>query len=280
MLSYRGNVLVTKSHVKHLMDAGLTNLQARVFLGILSLGEGTVSTISKFTEIDRSNVYKTIKDLAKMELIEKYVGTKTKYKPIPLQMTISILSNRKKQEYRTLLDGLQELAKDFDPLDNYKKKKESDYFKILPAGTESFSRNWEITLKNVKRSVDLIITEHREIKDEPIWNIYDELLYKGVNVRWLFDRSTKNDQEFILRVKQFEHLLKYSNLELKICFDCLKPYFGIIDNDFVVVFLDEGTHLKCVRTLWTNNRQMLLNFKEHFETHWNNAIPYQVKSKL
>ena len=280
MLSYRGNVLVTKSHVKHLMDAGLTNLQARVYLGILSLGEGTVTRISKFTEIDRSNVYKTMKDLEKMELIEKYIGTKTIYKPIPLQLAISILSNRKKQEYRQLVDGLEELAKDLDPLKNYKKKKETDFFKILPAGTESFSRNWEITLKNVKRSVDLIVTEHREIKDEPIWDIYTDLLQKGVRVRWLFDRSTKNDQEFNLRIKQFEHLLKYDNLELKICFNCLKSYFGIIDNDFVVIFLDEGTHLKCVRTLWTNNSQILLTFKEHFQTHWNNSLPYQVKNKL
>ena len=258
------------------MDAGLTNLQARVYLGILSLGEGNVTTISKFTEMDRSNVYKTIKDLEKKELIEKYVGTKTIYKPIPLQMAISILSNRKKQEYRQLVDGLEELAKDLDPIENYKKKKERDYFKILPAGTESFSRNWEKTLKNVKQCVDLIVTENREIKDEPIWNIYDQLLQNGVKVRWLFDRSTKNDQEFILRIKQFEHLLKYHNLELKICFNCLKPYFGIIDNDFVVVFLDEGTHLKCVRTLWTNNSQMLLNFKEHFETRWNNSIPLSI----
>ena len=211
---------------------------------------------------------------------EKYIGTKTIYKPIPLQMAISILSNRKKQEYRQLVDGLEELAKDLDPLKNYKKKKETDFFKILPAGTESFSRNWEITLKNVKRSVDLIVTEHREIKDEPIWDIYTDLLQKGVRVRWLFDRSTKNDQEFVLRVKQFEHLLKYHNLELKICFNCLKPYFGIIDNDFVVIFLDEGTHLKCVRTLWTNNSQMLLTFKEHFETHWHNSMPYQVKNEL
>ena len=262
------------------MDAGLTNLQARVYLGFLSLGEGKGTTISKFTEIDRSNVYKTIKDLEKMELIEKYIGIKTKYKPIPLQMAISILSNRKKQEYRQLVDGLEELAKDLDPIKNYEKKKESEYFKILPAGTEVFCRNWEKTLKNVNRYVDLVVTEHREIKDEPIWDIYVDLLDKGIQVRWLFDRSTKDDQEFILRIKQFEHLLKYQNLELKICFNCLKPYFGIIDNYILVIFLDEGTHLKCVRTLWTNNSQILLNFKEHFETLWNNSIPYQVKSEL
>ena len=109
------------------MDAGLTNLQARVYLGILSLSEGTVTRISKFTEIDRSNVYKTIKDLEKMELIEKYIGTKTKYKPIPLQVAISILSNKKKQEYRQLVDGLENLAKDLDPLENYKKRKRNRF---------------------------------------------------------------------------------------------------------------------------------------------------------
>lgn len=128
--------------------------------------------------------------------------------------------------------------------------------------------------------MDLIVTEYREIKDEPIWNIYDDLLQKGVKVRWLFDRSTKDDQEFILRVKQFEHLLNYQDLYLKVCIDCLRPYGGILDNKTAVIILDEEKTLKCTRTLWTNNTQILLNFKKHFEAMWNKAISCPVKIEV
>ena len=67
---------------------------------------------------------------------------------------------------------------------HYKKLPEEEYFTILP-GKEAFIKKWEKTLRDVKKSVDLIVTEKREPKDEPIWEIYKNLLEKGVKVRWI-----------------------------------------------------------------------------------------------
>ena len=265
--------------MKTLRKAGLTDLQARVYLGVLSLGKANLFKISQHTNIDKSNVSKALKNLLTFELIERYIGKSTVFKPVPLQVAILILTQRKKHEYLETIEGLEHLAKEVEIAENVEIVQEEDYFKILPSGTESFSRNWEQALKKIKHSVDLILTEKREIKDEPIWEIYDTLLQKGVKVRWLFDRSTKDDQEFNMRIRQFENLLKYPNLEMRICFNCLKPYGVMCDKDFVIIFLDEGTPLKCIRSFWTNNSQMVLNFKNHFEGLWEKAILFSDKNK-
>ncbi|KON33132.1 hypothetical protein AC477_01930 [miscellaneous Crenarchaeota group-1 archaeon SG8-32-1] len=80
-----------------------------------------------------------------------------------------------------------------------------------------------------------------------------------------------------MRIKQFEQLLKYSDLKIKACFDCLRPFGGILDNKIAAVFLDKGTRLKCVRSLWKNNSEIVLNFKEHFDVCWQKSVSCPIK---
>ena len=258
------------------MNAGLTNMQARVFITVIELGQSSIHRISELSEIDRSNVYKTINALEELELIEKNIGIPTLYKAVPLPIAISILTKRKKLEYTKALKGLERFAKDSDTFRNPPITEKKDYFKIFPAGKEIFCQKWEKTLKEIKHSIDLIVTEKREPKDQPIWDIYVNLLKRGVKVRWIIDRSNKNDDEFAMRVLQFQHLFCYQTIEMRICYDCIKPWGINCDNEFVIIFLDDKPPIKNSRTLWTNNEPILLNFKEHFETNWKKAIPYPV----
>ena len=59
--------------MKILKKAGLTDLQARVYLGVLSLGKANLLKISQYTNIDKSNASKALKNLEKFELIEKFI---------------------------------------------------------------------------------------------------------------------------------------------------------------------------------------------------------------
>lgn len=258
------------------MSAGLTSMQSRVYLALIQEGRANVSTISSISDIDKSNVYRTIKDLERFELIEKQIAPCTTYSAVPLSIGISILIDRKKQEYKKTLDRLDKLAKNANRFYDHKTIQEKDYFKIFPAGSYTFCRKWEKTLKKTKNSVDIIVTEKREPKDEQIWDIYNDLLKRGVNVRWIIDRSFKDDNEFNLRVKQFQHLFKYPTIKMRICFDCLKPWGIVLDDELVIIFLDENPPIKYSRTLWTNNSQILRNFKEHFEINWQKATPHPV----
>jgi sugar-specific transcriptional regulator TrmB len=258
--------------LKTLTSAGLTFLQAKVYFSLVTAGKADVKTISHAAGIDRSNVYKTIESLQEIGLIEKMVGLPNSYIALPIEYGLKMLQKQKSKECA----ASQKMSKEFlhKFAIQYKKLPEEEYFMILP-GKDAFIEKWEKTLKNVQKSVDLIATEKREPKDEPIWEIYKDLLKKGVKVRWILDRSKHNDKEFLLRVKQFEHLFSYSNLQMKFSFTPQKPYGIACDNKFAVFFLDQTPCVKHSRTLWTNNDRMITAFLSHFEKMWTQAQEYK-----
>ena len=83
---------INNDQMRTLKKAGLTDLQARVYLGVLSLGKANLLKISQYSKIDKSNVSKTLKNLEKFELIEKYIGKFTICKPVIVIFGISILT--------------------------------------------------------------------------------------------------------------------------------------------------------------------------------------------
>ena len=260
------------------MNAGLTSLQSRVYLALIKEGKTNVTRISEVSDIDKSNVYRALKDLEKLELIETQIGPSKIYKPVPLSICLSILLKKKKEDFYKLRKNLNKLAKEVDSFYEKANIPNKDVLKIYPSGSFTFCRKWEKTLKKVQNSVDLIATEHREPKDDPIWDIYVDLLKKGVKVRWIIDRSFGDDKEFAMRVKQFQHLFRYPTIEMKICYNCLEPYGVICDNKLVIIFLCDKPPIKYAKTLWTNNRQILLNFKEHFEINWSKGICHTLRT--
>ena len=249
-----------------------------MLISLVELGEASIKKISEISHIDRSNVNKAMKDLEELNLIKKQIGPPTMYYPVALPIVTSILINRKKREYKKTLAGLEEFAKKSDGFFQKNTNDKKDFFELYPSGSEVFCNRWEKTLKTIKNCVDIIATEQREPKDEPIWEIYDTLLKKGVQVRWLIDRSFGDDEEFSMRVKQFQHLFCYPNIKMKICHECLEPYGAICDDQLVILFLCDKPPIKCAKSLWTNNRQILLTFKEHFQINWNKATCYPVSN--
>jgi sugar-specific transcriptional regulator TrmB len=253
------------------MSAGLTGLEARVFLTLCNLQKATVSEISKKSSIDRSNIYKTLQKLEDLKLVERELDTTARYNPVPLPVAISILTNIKKQEYRKTVKSLEKLAKQVDVFRTTESQMPKEFFKIHPGDPHVFTFHWQKLLSTVQKSVDLIITEYREPKNDDLWNIYKKLFHRGVNVRCIIDRSLGNHDEFKMRIKQFEYLLSYPNVEIKICSECKKPYGMVVDGKNIILFLDDVIPLKSSRTLWTNNKQITRNFTEHFEISWKKA---------
>jgi sugar-specific transcriptional regulator TrmB len=258
--------------VKTLTDAGLTLSQARVYFALIQVGKTEIKDLSIASEMDRSNVYKTIESLQNLGLVEQMVGTPNSYIALPIEYAISILLKRKEQEYALTKRNANDFLKKFSI--RQKKILEEEYFTILP-GKEAFIKKWEKTLQQVEKNVDLIATEKREPRDDPIWEIYRDLLSKGIKVRWLLDRSKHDEKEFALRVRQFEDLLWYPTLTLRTSFESLKPYGIMCDDKFAVFFLDPTPCVKYSRTLWTNNSTMVGAFQKHFEVIWKQAQDYK-----
>ena len=264
---------LTNEAVETLTSAGLTFLQAKVYFALIKAGKADTKMLSKTADLDRSNTYKTIEALQNIGLVEKILGFPHSYVGVTLEEAFEILLDKKAKDYAASKRKSKMLIKKFATI--YQQSPEEEYFNVLP-GKEAFIKKWEKTLKTVEHNLDLIVTEKREPKDSPIWEIYEKIvLPKGVKVRWILDRSGRDDREFSLRVKEFEHLFVFPNLQMKISFESLKPYGICCEDKFVVYFLDPTSQVKNSRTLWTNNPAMISAFQEHFEVKWSAAEEYK-----
>lgn len=273
-------MLLNQKNMMMLEKSGLSKLQSKVYLALLDLQEATVKEIAVVTKIDRSNVYKVLCQLLKLELILRKLERPTTYMPVKMASVASILIDKRKDDLENTKKNMKKLI---DVSKNYRSNlqhDDGDFFRLYPSGSKTFNREWEKALKTTKLTVDVICTEIREPNDDPIWDVYDDLLKKGISVRWILDRSTKNDNEFNLRVKQFEHLFKHSKIKMKTNFNKLQPCGCMIDKKMVVIFLDGQTPLKGSRTLWTNNNQIVLNFIEHFEVNWKQSKEYNFNNRF
>jgi len=66
---------------------------------------------------------------------------------------------------------------------------------------------------------------------------------------------------------------------MRVCSNCVQPFGAICDNKLAIIFLCKKPPIKVAKSFWTNNEQILQNFKEHFEINWQKALPYPVQIK-
>ena len=145
---------------------------------------------------------------------------------------------------------------------------------ILP-GKGPFYRRWESTVKNIQNNIDVIASERREPQDVPVLESYIPLLNRGIEVRAILYRSEHNDEEFYLRIKQFQALLEYPNWKVRFSFSSQRPFVAVKDNSLAVITLDPTALFKHSRTLWTNNPSIVATVQHRFDTLWNLGQEYK-----
>ncbi len=94
---------------------GLSSLQSKIYLALLTLENATMNSISKTAGIARQDAYRVVPTLQKLGLAERVITTPVTYKATPIRDGVSLLIQRKKDE----ITGLQKKVVVF--LDNLQK---------------------------------------------------------------------------------------------------------------------------------------------------------------
>lgn len=97
------------------MTAGLTNMQARMYVSVLQLGEATASELGKHSGINRVTCYVTLNELLELHLInEDEYDLVKKFRPTGLQYLDTVFMKRAKtaiHSYRQVQALIPELSK-------------------------------------------------------------------------------------------------------------------------------------------------------------------------
>lgn len=253
-------------HVETLIKLGLTNLQARIYLTVLTLERANVGKISNVAEIARPDVYRVLPTLEKIGLLRKVLATPVLYEPTSLKEACMLLLQRKKDEYTEAHERSNTLIKEFN---------ERTQIVIGESGTESFSiiNSKELLLEKFKEadaatkvSVDIISDWHTI---RPL--LFDrseathQAMKRGIKIRLITDKQSYD--------KRLETANKQNPcLEVRYLDGPVPIRSGIYDGKLANMRVRTKQDNEMTPSLWTDNPDFVKVMEAYFENLWEKAI--------
>src|SRR5208283_2799774 len=91
-------------------ELGLTFLQAKTYVALVTLGEAAIKEISKVSNVARQDIYRIMPTLEKLGLAECEISKPTLYRAIPLKEGSSMMLHKMIEEDRTLREKIKLLS--------------------------------------------------------------------------------------------------------------------------------------------------------------------------
>jgi sugar-specific transcriptional regulator TrmB len=98
------------------MGYGLTFAQAEIYLSLLTNGQFDVHQLVSITNMHRSDVYRRIKDLKDIGMIDCILGSPNKFEAIPPGDVLNLLQRKIKDSVNRLSSGSGEFARELEDL--------------------------------------------------------------------------------------------------------------------------------------------------------------------
>jgi len=107
------SVPINPERVRKLMEHGLTEYQARVYLALLDIGAATASQISPSSKVPRTRIYATMQQLHSKGLVDILPETPLRYQPVPFDAYLRALSEDLRSRAKQVDTGRDSLAREF-----------------------------------------------------------------------------------------------------------------------------------------------------------------------
>jgi sugar-specific transcriptional regulator TrmB len=196
-------MLIPQEYVEILVELGLTHTEAKVYLALLCLNDATARKIHTELNTARQDVYPILSDLEKKGLIEKVIAKPTRFRPIPAKDAISILLQKRKQQYRRLRKKAIQHFSNFNiacidrlPLDKNVRFVLLSKNETSPTGhIDKPGKAVDGAKKNVMGLITLGLFMKVKLSDESIWK---NAVERGVKFKFIISVHSNEQAELSL----------------------------------------------------------------------------------
>jgi sugar-specific transcriptional regulator TrmB len=274
-----------EEHLSHeqqiltLTRAGLTVLQAKVYLTLARHGRQTVKSLAGIAKIDRSNTYREVIKLQSIGLVVKKLDTPNLYEALPLESAVSHLLACKKEEYEETKKEAEDLLKKCSvPSDNFYEDTNQDFF-LIPKRC-GFRKTSIERIQNAQVSNDTISCLKRLSQALPESSESQKIaLQNGVRTRMIIDKPP--NMKSISRL--IWDLLEYPNFELRYTLEPPKVLGACFDDKTASILINPSADIWDSSVLVSNHQSFVTLFQTYFNHLWSSAVPihsrYTVKVK-
>jgi sugar-specific transcriptional regulator TrmB len=247
--------------VQTLAGLGLNSSQARVYFALLQKGTSTAKQISKFSGVNRQEIYRIMPKLIKLGLATKIIDIPTKWKATPIRQGVSILLENKKKETSELHKKATKIINDIKGNNNRTKSQEEEQaFKIIPQ--KITIKNWiPRTIEKTYRNNDVITTmeSHNRVMYAQ-GEAFIKAAKRGVNIRIIVYKG--ENEKISPKIAKFNDI---ANISTKFVTGVPLGVMAIHDNKIAII----NTHpMGGGPSFVSSNLSLVRILSNHFELLW------------
>jgi sugar-specific transcriptional regulator TrmB len=251
-----------------LIDLGLTNVQARVYLALVKSGPSKITGISNISKVARPEIYRNLSKLQKLGLVERIIETPLKYRAVPINEGISLLLQTKTRQYEKVRSEAKILLSTVKMEKPKKKQIEPPQFVLIPKRT--VIERIRTAIENAQLSIDLVLSWKRF--SQGIAGVFAESIEtawaKNVKIRFIIESPPESKTEKQL----IQFCREKPSTQVRFISHYPKATFGIYDKKEIYLIAKSKTGLPGSPALCSNNQRLTSAMEDYFEILWLTAM--------
>lgn len=267
-------------NVETLINMGLTQTQARIYISNFQTGPATVKQIGIVAEIAREDVYRVLPSLITLGLTKKHLTSPTMYESVEPKQAIDILLKTKQDDYIKA------------------KQKSQVFLKRLGKQSKSHLLNDEKTVwvyRNKKSPVDPKAMESAKYAQKSIdftttYTLFAHLMNNQFLKDWIMELYRAVNRGIIIRmvinmpitgkpvnkisflVSQSNSIVRHENFKVKYLDTAPECIVLIFDNKKCVIETSPEDNEEVSPFLWTSNPVLVKLASTYFRETWNASL--------
>ncbi len=253
--------------VADLQEYGLTRNEARVLFFLAKNGLSRASAVSRAIQINRTETYRTIRNLQHRGLVEATLERPVQFQSAPFEKCLQILIDERRARLRILERRGEDLRRIFDTMRLEPVRQEMERFQVIE-GRSRIEQKLQSLYTQSKRSVMTVLSSSELLRADTS-DLFEpfEQSNRKVKVRVI----TSIDNSSLGVVERLPATIEVRHLDLKAR---PVPRVTIIDDSEALfgITTDEARRSDQV-ALWINSRPFVGNLQAYFEEMWTSGTP-------
>jgi len=260
--------------VADLQEYGLTRNEARVLVFLAKTGPSKASEAARAVQINRTETYRTIRNLQRRGLVEATLERPVRLQSVPFDRCLSILIDERKARLRILEQRGEALRRQFAMTRVEPVSHEVERFQVVE-GMLRIEQRLEKMCAQAKKSVMTVLSPSEMVRGDTA-GLFDMLTHAvkgGLQVR-VITAIIPPSLEIVEKLRQSVEI-RHLDLKAKPI-----PRVSIVDDSealFEISTADETHRTEEEVALWINSRAFVRNLQAYFDEMWNSATPSEAR---
>ena len=247
----------------------MTRNEARVLFFLAKTGPSKASEIAHEVRINRTETYRTIRNLQRRGLVEATLERPVRFQSVPFDKCLHILIHERKARLKILEQRGESLRRQFDGMRVEHVAQDVERFQVIE-GQIRIEQRLQSMYNQARKSVMTVLSSSEIVRadNSGLFDLLTQVARNRVRIRVITEISQSNLEV----LQKLDEGIQVRHLDLKAR---PVPRVSIIDDSEAIFQITTGdeSHRTEEVALWITSRAFVKNLQAYFEEMWNSGTP-------